>query len=128
MTPLFDEGDFSVSDSVVQHALGTIKTLADSASAHGVHVLMVNFPQHPDYKNSSLVGRLGPTWTTYSEIVSWLQSLETQNSYFHFYDAHQNGQHDYQDTEAFDCNHLGYTGAVKLSARVDSVLALVLGL
>ncbi len=128
MTPLFDQGDFAIDDSVVQFALGTLRALADSAASRGIHVLAVNFPQHPDYRNSDFVGRLGPSWATYAQIVAWIGSLASENSYFHFYDAHANGQHDYQDSEALDCNHLGYTGAAKLSARVDSVLQVILGL
>ena len=52
--------------------------------------------------------------------------LESQNPSFHYYDAHNEGNHDYTDSDALDCSHLSYTGALKLSARVDSVLMTIL--
>ncbi|MBD3390595.1 MAG: SUMF1/EgtB/PvdO family nonheme iron enzyme [Chitinivibrionales bacterium] len=117
-----EQGDYSLSDSIVAENLVSVEALADSASARAIHLLVVNFPQSPAYANTSHMGRYGPSWTTYAQIVSRLETLESQNSYFHFYDAHAGGQHDYTAGDAFDSNHLNYTGATRLSARIDSVL------
>jgi hypothetical protein len=106
----------------VQKSLRLLNALADSAAAKGVHILVVSFPQCPDYKATQQIGRLGPSWTTYTQIETWLKNLENSNNYFHFYDAHMNGNHDYTASDAYDCNHLSFSGAVKLSTRIDSVI------
>jgi hypothetical protein len=117
-----DEGDFGFGDSLVQEALGMLAALADTAAGRGVHVLAVNFPQHPGFAETEMMGRLGPSWATFAQIDAWLRALEERNAFFHYYDAHMGGRHDYTDADAFDCNHLSYTGAAKLSARIDSVI------
>jgi uncharacterized repeat protein (TIGR02543 family) len=125
--PRIDRGDFSFTDPIVQYNLAAFHSLADSAAARNVHVLAVNFPESPAYRDTNVIGRLGPSRTTYQLIVQWLRDLEASNTYFHFYDANNDGNHDYTDAEALDCNHLNSLGARKLSARVDSLLAIYLG-
>jgi hypothetical protein len=102
--------------------LSLIEELADSAAVKGIHVLMVNFPVHPGYADTSMAGRYGPSHETFAQLDFWLRALETRNPYFHYYDANNHGNHDYAGSEASDCNHLSYSGAVKFSGRIDSVL------
>ncbi|MBD3422679.1 MAG: SUMF1/EgtB/PvdO family nonheme iron enzyme [Chitinivibrionales bacterium] len=124
--PKVDGGDFSLQDSVVKNTTALLAELADSARKRGVHVLIVNMPQHPDYKDMQTYGRLGPHDDTFDQQMAFLKNLESTNSYFHVYDANNNGEHDYEDIHAFDCNHLSNIGAEKLSARVDSMLQAIL--
>jgi hypothetical protein len=66
-------------------------------------------------------GRYGPLLSTAEEIWADLRELEQQNPYFHFYDAHLFGWHDYQPKECYDADHLAEKGAYKLTARLDSL-------
>jgi hypothetical protein len=55
-----------------------------------------------------------------------LKALESTHSNFHFYDAYNDGNHDYSDSEAGNWNHLCYRGAAKLTGRIDSLIRLIL--
>jgi formylglycine-generating enzyme required for sulfatase activity len=122
-TPVIDKGDFQFSDTFVQANLASIKTTADTLAARGIHLFVVNFPESPAYATTASVGRYGPSQGTFAKISQWLQNEELANPYFHFYDANNNGYHDYTDAEAMDANHLGYLGARKFSRRLDSLLS-----
>jgi hypothetical protein len=118
---LIDGTDYDFENDTIQRNFSIFKTLADTLASHGIHLLVIEFPESPAYKQTSMIGRLGPSRTTYAKIVSWLRAIEQANPYFHFYDANMDGNHDYSDAEALDCNHLGYLGARKLSMRIDSL-------
>jgi hypothetical protein len=70
-----------------------------------------------------MAGRYGPSDSTYNLLVQWMQARESASTHFHFYDAHQDGAHDYTDLDAMDANHLSPDGSRKLGARIDSLLA-----
>ena len=59
-------------------------------------------------------------------MMSQLRNLESQYPYFHVYDAYQDGNHDYTDADARDCNHLCSVGAAKLTGRLDTLIASIL--
>ena len=124
--PQIDGGDYNFEDSIVQVNVVLFGRLADTLSARGAHLLVVNFPENPLYKQTDMIGRLGPSRATYAQLSSWLRALEQRNAFFHFYDANNNGDHDYTDAEALDCNHLNYLGAKKLSGRIDSLCKIYL--
>jgi formylglycine-generating enzyme required for sulfatase activity len=121
--PVIDKADFPFSDTFIQANLASIETTADTLAARGIHCFVVEYPENPAYKTTVSVGRYGPSHATYDTIGMWLRALERKNPYFHFYDANNNGDHDYSDAEALDANHLGYLGARKLSRRLDSLLS-----
>jgi formylglycine-generating enzyme required for sulfatase activity len=108
-------------DDTIQNCLMVFKDLAKKLSLQKTHFLVINYPENPLYKNTPYIGRLGPSREFYAKFSSWLRTLEQQNPYFHFYDANMNGDHDYADSEALDCNHLNYRGAKKISTRIDSL-------
>jgi hypothetical protein len=110
----------------VQINIARLKALADSAAAHNVVLLTVNFPQNPGYRAIEMAGKDGPGRSTFRELSALLREMEHQNPYFHFYDAHNDGEHDYIDDEARDTNHLNIRGGQKLAARVDSLLQIIL--
>jgi formylglycine-generating enzyme required for sulfatase activity len=113
---------FRLSDDTIQGNLRLFTLLADSLAARRAHFLVVHFPENPLYKQTPYVGRLGPSREFYAQLTEWLRVLEARNPYFHFYDANMNGDHDYADSEALDCNHLNFRGARKMGARIDSLL------
>jgi formylglycine-generating enzyme required for sulfatase activity len=122
--PQIDKGDYSVGDPVVQKSLASLAALGDSAAARGVHLIVVHVPENPQYSATGSVGRYGPGLATYDSIVAWLDSLALSNSFVHFYNANDYGNHDFTDVEAYDCNHLNYLGAQRFSAKIDSVVRL----
>jgi formylglycine-generating enzyme required for sulfatase activity len=124
--PIIDKGDYSIDDSVVQACITIVKNLAAVAAQKKVHVLIVNTPQHPGYATSENMGRLGPSVQTYRKLEKILQAIESQNSYFHYYDANNFGNHDYTDEDAYDANHLSPKGAAKLTSRIDSLINIYL--
>jgi hypothetical protein len=129
---LFDRGDYSAGDSLVQRGLSLIEELGDSAAAVGVHLFIVNLPENPlyattTYRDTLWIGRLGPSRLTYEKIVARIDSLVRRNRFVHFYDANNFGNHDYTDGEAQNCNHLNFRGAVKFTARLDSLVRLYAG-
>jgi hypothetical protein len=67
-------------------------------------------------------GYYGPSWSTAEAILGDMRQIERENSYFHFYDANNDGNHDYTNAEALNQNHLDSLGANKLTLRVDSLL------
>jgi hypothetical protein len=120
--PIIDKGDYKIDDSVVQACIAIVKNLAATAAQQKIHVLVVNTPQHPGYATSENMGRLGPSVKTYRKLETILQTIETQNSYFHYYDANNFGNHDYTPDDAYDENHLSPKGAAKLTTRIDSLV------
>ncbi len=120
--PIIDKGDYSIDDSVVQASISIVKRLAAIAAKDSVHVLIVNTPQHPGYATSDNMGRLGPGVQTYRKLEVILKEIESQNNYFHYYDANNYGNHDYVDEDAYDANHLSPKGAAKLTVRIDSLI------
>ncbi|HMD67399.1 MAG TPA: SUMF1/EgtB/PvdO family nonheme iron enzyme [Chitinivibrionales bacterium] len=121
---LIDKGDYAFADTFVQTNLRTVAATADTLAAHGVQLVIVNYPQNPLYKYTSSIGRYGPSRATYGLVAQWVDSLCRANPSVHFYDANNGGDHDYDASEAFDPNHLNYAGAQKLSRRLDSLLTL----
>jgi formylglycine-generating enzyme required for sulfatase activity len=114
--------DYAFTDSIVQMNLSILSAFADTLAARGVHLLMVNTPQHPGYRDTSFVAQYGPSDTTFARLEQWLRDKEGVNAHFHYYDANLGGLHDYTDADAMDAFHLSPAGAAKLSARIDSVL------
>jgi len=120
---LVEWGDYAFGDPAVQLNLSLLAQLADTLAAHDVHLLMVRTPENPAYGATGMASRYGPSDSTYNLLVQWMQAREAANTHFHFYDAHQDGAHDYTDLDAMDTNHLSPAGALKLGTRVDSLLA-----
>ncbi|MBD3315090.1 MAG: SUMF1/EgtB/PvdO family nonheme iron enzyme [Chitinivibrionales bacterium] len=119
---VIDKSDYFFNDTVVQRNLSHISALADSCSNRKIHLFVVNFPQNPLYHYSIMIGRYGPSKQTYKSVKAYLETRAKQNPYFHFWDANEDGQHDFSDAEALDANHLNYIGAKRFSGMLDSLL------
>ena len=98
-----------------------ITQLSQELAAKGIHLILINFPMSPKYKNTAYYSSDGPSWATATAVVVQFRALEASNSYFHFYDAYNNGVNDYSDADAFNCNHLCPNGAAKLTARLNTL-------
>jgi uncharacterized protein (TIGR02171 family) len=123
------EGTIAWDTSLTEYKenISTLRSLARDLAALQIHLVVVNFPQSPAYKTTDHYNRYGPSWNTAHYVISQLASLEPDsNSFYHFYDADLDGNHDYGDQDAMDCNHLCPTGAIKLTTRLDSLIHAVL--
>jgi uncharacterized protein (TIGR02171 family) len=117
---------WTTSDPNYLRNLSMFSAFIDTLSAHRIHLLAVNFPENPAYKNTIAYSRGGPTWDVAHQVMDTLRKLEAQKPYFHIYDAYLDGNHDYTDQDAHNTNHLCSVGAEKLSVRVDSVIRNIL--
>jgi hypothetical protein len=117
---------WTVNDTNFKQNIETIKELADTLRLRGIHWVMVNCPNSPYYNTTPAYGLYGPSWATARDILSQLRQIESTNPFFHLYDADMDGNHDYTDDDAFDENHLCDKGAQKLTARIDSLLHIIL--
>jgi hypothetical protein len=117
---------WDTSDVNYRHNLATIGMLADTLRLRRIHWIMINFPSSPNYKNTSAYTPFGPSRPTGHAIISDIKKLDAANDYFDVYDANNDGDHDYGDTDAADFNHLSVYGAAKLTGRIkvkiDSIL------
>jgi formylglycine-generating enzyme required for sulfatase activity len=118
--------DYSIDDPVVRKNLELFEDLIDSAAARGVTILAVNYPQNPGYRETEMVGRAGPSRSTWLQLAAILHGFESSHPNFHFYDANNLGNHDYTDSEAWDTNHLNSRGGRKIGARIDNLLQKIL--
>jgi hypothetical protein len=114
--------DFDITDSVVQAHLSSLKEMITLATQKGIQVLIVNLPQNPLYKDMKMMGLLGPSYATYHKIVAHIDSITKSNNLVRFFDAGNDGNHDFTDDEALDANHLNYKGAARMGTKIDSVL------
>jgi uncharacterized protein (TIGR02171 family) len=118
---------WSTDDPQYQINFAILKDFASLLFQNKVHFLMYITPESPWYKNTNSYGRYGPNWQTAGAIITRIKALQdTFPGYFHFYDANLDGNHDYADSEASDCEHLCTVGAQKLSRRMDSVVTFIL--
>jgi len=92
-------------------------------AGRGIHLVLVNCPQSPAYRTTPAAGRYGPSWSMYHVVLERLRAMESANPFFHLYDAHQDGNHDYADDEAANWDHLSIRGADRLGGRLDSLVS-----
>jgi uncharacterized protein (TIGR02171 family) len=118
----FGRTDWTTALPEYQSNLATIRSIAALLANKKLHCVMVNFPVSPHYKDMQYYGYYGPSWSTAEAILGDMRQIERENSYFHFYDANNDGNHDYTNAEALNQNHLDSLGANKLTLRVDSLL------
>jgi uncharacterized protein (TIGR02171 family) len=104
--PVAGSVTWAATDSFCQQNLQAISTLADSFQSHRVHWILINFPVSPYYRNTTAYCLWGASWQTAAAILQQLNEMENTNPFFHFYDANNNGNHDYGPEDAYDENHL----------------------
>jgi hypothetical protein len=117
---------WSFYDNNCQNNFTTIRMLADTLKKTDIHWIIINYPVAPYYVNTDAYSYWGPSRETAYDIISQLKRIEDSNPYFHLYDANNNGNHDYGESEAADKNHLNLFGAEKLTGRVDTLIDSIL--
>jgi hypothetical protein len=117
---------WTTSDTFYQQNLATIIMLADTLRSRGIHWFMINCPVSPNYRNTEGYSLAGPSWTTAGSIIQDMLGIERSNTFFHFYDANMDGNHDYGPEEGGDEYHLNGQGAAKLSGRLNTLIDSIL--
>jgi uncharacterized protein (TIGR02171 family) len=107
---------------IFQSNWADLTAIADACRNRGIQLVVVNFPQSPYYAQTSCMGKYGPSWATWDELRARILSLQASNPMFHFYDANQDGKHDYADSAAWNFDHLSTAGARILTSRLDSLI------
>lgn len=110
------------SGAIFQRNWADIEAMAALCSARGIRLILVNFPQDPDYAKTPYMGKYGPTWETWRTLKARLSDLEARMPMVRLVDAHADGAHDYPDSAATNFDHLSWIGARKLSGRLDSLI------
>jgi uncharacterized protein (TIGR02171 family) len=114
--------DWGAGDSACQATLARMENFARETSARKVHLVLVDFPTNPAFKRTAYYGPYGPRTEVARVIVDRLRAMEGISPYVHFYDAHRFNEHDYTDLDAQNAGHLGSSGAIKLTDRLDSLV------
>jgi uncharacterized protein (TIGR02171 family) len=105
---------------------GLLKGFFTLLAEKHIHCLAYITPESPFYRNTNSYGLLGPNRETGRAIVNLLNAFQDSTPYFHFYDANQEGNHDYADSEAFNFDHLNGVGAIKFTKRIDAIVDSIL--
>lgn len=103
--------------------LALLKGLVGDLDRLGVRVLVVKFPESPAYGSQDCATRYGPSRAMYRGILDEVASWRKEFRGFEFFDAHQDGRHDFPDGEAANSDHLNLAGSLRMTAKLDSVIA-----
>jgi formylglycine-generating enzyme required for sulfatase activity len=111
-----------IDDSSYLARFAAFKKLIQEISARNIHLLVINFPQSPHFRNTPYYSRFGPDRETGRAVIAQLKALESIYPFFHVYDANCDGNHDYTDDEATDYDRLCPVGAAKLTGRINTLI------
>jgi hypothetical protein len=124
--PCVGDYTWTTVDANYKKSLASIRQFGQELAAKNIHLVLVNVPVSPQYKQLTCYGYYGPSRQTAHQILQDIRNIELTNSFFHLYDANLDGNHDYTPDEAFDDMHLSYLGAKKLTMRLDSIYQILL--
>ncbi|SIN82975.1 TIGR02171 family protein [Fibrobacter sp. UWB11] len=102
--------------------LEEVEAFIQEAKEHNIFIIGVIFPQSPGYKETGAFGRYGLRRSVAKEMIEKIQKYEEKYSNFKLMDENKMGNHDYEDIDALNCDHLSDTGAKKLTNRLDSLI------
>jgi len=114
--------DWTVQDTIYIRNFNTVAQWAAECAALHIHFVLINFPEIPSVQYTGQYLCFGPSKSTGEAVMQQFQSLANNNPYFHFFDQFLNGNHDYDSTEFYQCNHLCPGGAAKMGQRLDSLI------
>ena len=92
------------------------------AKERDVVVIGMIFPLNPGYKETGALGRYGMRRSNAQKLIEELEKLQDAHDNFKFVDENKMGNHDYSRGMFIDDDHLCDEGAVRMTARVDSLL------
>ena len=101
--------------------LGYMEKVIQSARDKGIKVIGVVFPQSPYYKKTGAYGRHGMRRSAAELLIKKAASLELKYDNFYLMDENKMGNHDYSNMSS-DYDHLCDVGAVKFTAKLDSLI------
>ena len=101
--------------------LGFMENVIQSAQDKGIKVIGVVFPQSPYYKKTGSYGRHGMRRSAGKLLIEKASSLVQKYDNFYLMDENKMGNHDYSNMGG-DYDHLCYDGAVKFTAKLDSLI------
>ena len=97
--------------------------IIDVARTYGVNVVGIVFPQNPLYiSKENIWGRYGPSLSDAKMLLNTLDSIAKVKDNFYILDEYKNGKNDYESEDFANDDHLGLSGAKKLTVRLDSLL------
>ena len=97
--------------------------IIDVARTYGVNVVGIVFPQNPLYiSKENIWGRYGPSLSDAKMLLNTLDSIAKVKDNFYILDENKNGKNDYESEDFANDDHLGLSGAKKLTVRLDSLL------
>lgn len=103
-------------------ALGHLVEIIELAESKGIYVIGIVFPQNPNFQKTGSFGRYGPRRSEAPALLQGIADLSKEHPNFIFMDENKMGNHDFLGEMSNDKDHLAYPGAVKMTAKVDSVL------
>lgn len=103
--------------------LEVLEDIVRTSVAAGLKIVLVQFPESPQYAQIDIAGRYGPSWSEYHRILARIKTWEAIYPGMILMDEYKDGQHDYSSDEATNTDHLNLKGAAKFTLRLDSVIA-----
>lgn len=94
-----------------------IKDLKSTLEAQGVKFFMNITPRNPQYRETESFDYFGPDRSVAEKIIAMLEEDEIL-----IFDENKMGEHDYGDDMAYNMIHLSKEGALRYTARLDSML------
>ena len=94
-----------------------IKDLKSTLEAQGVKFFMNITPRNPQYRETESFDYFGPDRNVAEKIITLLEEDEIL-----IFDENKMGEHDYGDDMAYNMIHVSKEGALRYTARLDSLL------
>ena len=78
----------------------TLYRVADILRQRGIHLIIIIFPQSPEYANTDAFGRHGPSHETAQQVIQDVRELESYYTNVHLYDAYNSGRTKVSDSDS----------------------------
>ena len=123
-SPIYVDSTYmdKVNKSPADMLLEEVEAFIQEAKEHNLFLIGIIFPQSPGYKNTGAFGRYGLRRSVAKEMIEKIIKYEEKYPNFKFMDENKMGDHDYEDKDAINCDHLSDSGAVKFTHRLDSLI------
>ena len=118
---ILNDSTFSDMSDGADVNLGFMEKVIQSARDKGIKVVGVVFPQSPHYMKTGTYGRHGMRRSAAELLIAKAASLSQKYDNFYMMDENKMGNHDYTNMGG-DYDHLCFDGAVKFTAKLDSVI------
>jgi len=99
-----------------------LKQMIEFAQKEDVIIIGVIFPMSPGYKKTGSFGKYGIRRSKAPALIQEINDLSKEYSNFILMDENKMGDHDYSDDMAYNRDHLGTSGAVKFTNKLDSLI------